>query len=238
MNDMTRATPTLSPYEILRLERIRRNEERLSSLGLLDDKLKPKKKTPSPRKKALPSSTAIATPTRTSRRLKRQPVLYEPILEDVRIPMGASKTKRVERRPATSKFRCEIPSDVYSSPLTAKQEALINNKMEGDFLGKFEDYLTDVDVLSERNRQSVMRQVTKLAEGKGIRYESKQYGWPEGCYFMRGKRITPVDDILKLMEIGRQCEEEWGIDRGNGWLLSHPLKKIFGFQQYHLQGEP
>lgn len=81
----------------------------------------------------------------------------------------------------------------------------------------------------------MLRQITKLASGEGIRYESHAYGWPEGCYFLEGIKIGPADDILKLMDIGRECEEKWGRDHGNGWLLSHPLKKLYMFQQYHLQ---
>ena len=70
--------------------------------------------------------------------------------------------------------------------------------------------------------------------GEGITYESKAYGWPEGCYFMKGKVIGPTDDILHLMEIAQTCEDDWGQDHGNGWLLRHPLKKLYMFQQYHL----
>ena len=79
-----------------------------------------------------------------------------------------------------------------------------------------------------------MRQVTKLVTGEGIRYDSRAYGWPEGCYFLKGTVVKPTDDILKLMDLGRDCEDEWGRDHGNGWLLSHPLKKMYMFQQYHL----
>ena len=98
-----------------------------------------------------------------------------------------------------------------------------------------QDYITQVDALSDQNKRNVLRQITKLATGEGIKYESKAYGWPEGCYFLKGTKVGPTDDILKFMDIGRECEEEWGKDHGNGWLLSHPLKKLYQFQQYHLQ---
>ena len=100
-----------------------------------------------------------------------------------------------------------------------------------------QEYLTQVDSISDQNRRNVLRQITKLASGEGIRYESHAYGWPEGCCFLGGVTVGPADDILKLMDIGRECEEKWGRDRGNGWLLSHPLKKLYMFQQYHLQDE-
>lgn len=99
----------------------------------------------------------------------------------------------------------------------------------------FQDYLTEADQISDQNRRNVLRQITKLATGLGIRYESKAYGWPDDCYFLRGTKVGPTDDILKLMDLGRECEEEWGRDHGNGWLLSHPLKKLYQFQRYHLQ---
>ena len=98
-----------------------------------------------------------------------------------------------------------------------------------------QEYLTQVDSISDQNRRNVLRQITKLASGEGIRYESRAHGWPEGCYFLGGVTVCPTDDILKLMDMGRECEEKWGRDRGNGWLLSHPLKKLYTFQQYHLQ---
>ena len=103
------------------------------------------------------------------------------------------------------------------------------------FISKIKEYLSEVDSLSDQNKRNVMRQVTKLVLGEGIRYDSKAYGWPEGCYFLKGTKVEPTDDILKLMDIGRECEDEWGRDHGNGWLLSHPLKKMYQFQQYHLQ---
>lgn len=77
--------------------------------------------------------------------------------------------------------------------------------------------------------------MTKLATGEGIRYESQKYGWPEGCFFLRGTKVGPTDDIPKLMTLGQKCEDEWGEDRGNGWLLRHALMKMYQFQQYQLQ---
>jgi hypothetical protein len=61
-----------------------------------------------------------------------------------------------------------------------------------------------------------------------------QYGWAEGCYFMKGQQVTPMSDIVQLMKEGQECEDKWGRDRGNGWLLSHPLKKLLLFQQFCL----
>lgn len=237
------AETTLSEYELQRLEKIKRNEKRLAELGLDTAKQNLKRsasyKTPTrKKKKTTAAANANSEPQRSSRRLKRQPVLYEPLMDDDlirKIDSSNSKKKEIAARTSTSKFRCEIPMDLKSSPLSEKEKDLITKKMEEDFLGKFEDYLTEVDELSAQNRRNVMRQVTKLHTGEGITYESKAYGWPEGCYFMKGKVIGPTDDIIHLMEIAQTCEDDWGQDHGNGWLLRHPLKKLYMFQQYHLR---
>ncbi|KAL7495324.1 hypothetical protein ACHAWT_003738 [Skeletonema menzelii] len=230
----------LSEYELLRLEKIKRNEKRLAELGLDKAKQNLKRsatagKTPTQKKKKR-AAAVTQTPQRSSRRLKRQPVLYEPMMDDEIIrKIDAPHSKKKVARTATSKFRCEIPMDLKSSPLSQKEKDLITKKMEEDFLGKFEEYLTEVDELSHQNRRNVVRQITKLHMGEGITYESRSYGWPDGCYFMKGKVIGPTDDILHLMEIAQTCEDDWGQDHGNGWLLRHPLKKLYMFQQYHLR---
>jgi hypothetical protein len=160
-------------------------------------------------------------------------VLYQ--REGMKMDKESSAKSKTASKTPKSKVRCEIPVGELSSPLSKKQKMIIDDKMEGDFLGKFEDYLSYVDVISESNRRNVLKQITKLVDGEGIRYDSKAYGWPEGCHFMKGVKIGPHDDILKLMDIGQQCEDEWGRDHGNGWLLSHPLKKLYQFQQYCLK---
>ena len=91
------------------------------------------------------------------------------------------------------------------------------------------------DKISDSNERSVMRQVRKLALGEGIRYESAKYGWPEGKCFRKGDKITPMHDVVALMDEAVDCEAKWGRDHGNGWLLQHPLKKLLIFQQFCLQ---
>lgn len=237
-------TNTLSEYELQRLEKIKRNEKRLAELGLDNAKKNLKQSASAAKRTPKKKRTAAATrrhvtlsPQRTSRRLKRQPVLYEPLMDDdlIRQIDSSYSKKKKKVAAAKAKFKVDIPMDLKSSPLSEKEKALITKRMEDDFLGKFEDYLTEVDELSHQNRRNVMKQVTKLHMGEGITYESRAYGWPEGCYFLKGKKIGPTDDILHLMEIGIQCEDDWGQDHGNGWLLRHPLKKLYMFQQYYLR---
>ena len=144
------ANTQISPYEQARLDKIKRNEERLRSLGLLAKKhsrqsMKKKRATPSTPKRTLRKARAItpSPPSRSSRRLKRKPVQYEPLLDDdIDLRMARKRFKEVKKKTRTTvantNFKCEVPEGVLSSPLTEKEKATIVKKMEGDFLGKFE----------------------------------------------------------------------------------------------------
>ena len=44
-----------------------------------------------------------------------------------------------------------------------------------------------------------------------------------------------MDDMIELMREGQECEDKWGKDHGNGWLISHPLKKLHLFQEFILK---
>lgn len=132
----------LSEYEQQRLEKIKRNEERLKELGLdkAKDNLKRSAAAPSRKRKKRAAATNITSiPQRSSRRLKRQPVLYEPLMDDEIIrKIDSNFKKQKQARTNKTNFKCDIPMDLKSSPLSEKEKDIITKKMEGDFLGKFE----------------------------------------------------------------------------------------------------
>lgn len=220
----------LSDYEKKRLERIKKNEEYFKKLGL--DKfrlgggknLKRKKSQSEPAKKR--TKTIPITPRRRSTRLSPTSTKVTPptpINDDVVHP-AKSTYRRAARRNIEESWR-----------LSKEEKNVLSEGIDENFLSKFEFFLQYHDKISEQNIRNVMKQVRKLAAGDGIRYESRQYGWPENCYFRRGEKITPLSDIVELMEEGQECENKWGRDHGNGWLLSHPLKKLLLFQQFALE---
>lgn len=43
-----------------------------------------------------------------------------------------------------------------------------------------------------------------------------------------------MSDFIELLNEGQDYENKYGRDRGNGWLLRHPLKKLLLFQQFIL----
>jgi len=141
----------LSPYEQARLDRIKRNEERLASLGLFDAKKKLKAASrrtkaggqPTTPKKPRHAYASAVTPSppRSSRRLKLEPARYVPTLDDDDVPIAVlrRKVKQKMKKTTTSKgFKCDIPMDISSSPLTEDEKAILEKKMGADFLGKFE----------------------------------------------------------------------------------------------------
>lgn len=128
-----------------------------------------------------------------------------------------------------------IAVSIYDPVILTDDEKQVLSQMDQNYLDKFREFLVLHDKISVQNERNVMRQVTKLAHGEGIRYESPKYGWPEGCYFLKGIKVTPLSDFVELLQQAVDAENRWGQDRGNGWLLRHPLKKLLLFQQFCLQ---
>ena len=154
-------TYQLSAYEQARLDKIQRNEERLKSLGLLEAKKRVRKAARQTKHKQQNTSKRTRTtttrskkrgieqrqqPTRTSRRLKHKPVQYEPLMDDDEsLRLVRKKFKEVKKQTksrtsssSSSSFKCDIPPGALTSPLNEKEKKVIEEKMEGDFLGKFE----------------------------------------------------------------------------------------------------
>lgn len=97
-------TNTLSEYELQRLEKIKRNEKRLAELGLDNAKKNLKQSASAAKRTRKKKRTAVASrrhvtlsPQRTSRRLKRQPVLYEPLMDDDLIRQIDSSYKKKKK---------------------------------------------------------------------------------------------------------------------------------------------
>ena len=158
-------THQLSPYEQLRVARIKRNEERLASLGLLDAK-KTLRRASTPTRRGQPStprgrnirpkrhsisSIAAVTPSpvRSSRRLTHKPVQYQPLLDDnddVTLRIARKKFTEIQKKTTTKtlpissgkKIKLNVHMDVSSAPLSKEEKGMIMKKVDGDFLGKFE----------------------------------------------------------------------------------------------------
>lgn len=247
----------LSEYELLRLERIRRNEARLESLGLL--KAQRDVMSHSPKKKKRPQVKVVVTPPGEERRSKRikknrsnggkdeDGLIMLSYYDGDDNDRRATAVKQTDYRQVVEVV--DTTGDDFHTPnrrsllrvstskvvLTKEEkQVLAKNQMDQNYLDKFREFLVYHNKISEQNERNVMRQVTKLALGQGVRYESEKYGWPEGCYFHKGIKVTPLSDLVELFDKAVEAENKWGQDRGNGWLLRHPIKKLLLFQQFCL----
>lgn len=86
---------------------------------------------------------------------------------------------------------------------------------------------------SATNTSRVMRQVRPLAGGEGIKHPRSE---KEGCVFAKGKPVTLGDDLEALFGEAYEFENTHGEDRGHGWLLRHPIKKLLSVQQHLAAG--
>lgn len=217
---MAKSSP-LSDYELLRLQRIKRNQDRLASLGLLHKYKHIKRIVKTPSRKA--TKKIVSPSPRTSRRLQNKPAAVAPLLEDPpRIKLSGSRHSRPRR----------IVEELTPTTLSPEQKKRICSRVSpDDFLDKLQDYLVDVENASSANIARVLRSMKKLTSGQGVRAPQ----WPDDCYLLRGQKIGPEADVAELIERGRECEDDWGRDLGNGWLYSHPLRKLALFQRHLLE---
>jgi hypothetical protein len=206
------------------------NEEHLRSKGLLEAvmALKKPKKTASPKN----HQPAVVTPTppvrRSSRRMRQSPPEYK----------GVDLFSEEQRPHPPKKIKMSRPKRI----IVANKETLSDEDYEKlrsvpDWLEDMEEWLRTVPhgngnkVVSRDNAASVMRQVTKLVSGVGITY----HHWSEGTFFKRGKNIHLHTKMEELYDQAVEMEQKHGRDKGNGWLLKHPIRKMELYQEYRLE---
>jgi hypothetical protein len=84
-------------------------------------------------------------------------------------------------------------------------------------------------IMSDANARCVLRQVTKLAKGDGIMYPT---GWPADVVYFQDTKVDLTFDFDIMLAEAIRYETKYGRDRGNGWLLRHPIKKLKMYQAY------
>ena len=82
---------------------------------------------------------------------------------------------------------------------------------------------------SETNVSRVMRQLERLASGEGVQHPRSRR---KGSCFMEGEALTLAHDMEQLYQEAWNFTDVHGRDLGNGWLLHHPIKKCYAFQQH------
>eukprot|EP00934_Nitzschia_sp_Nitz4_P002536 Nitzschia sp. Nitz4//scaffold87_size112219//44773//45603//NITZ4_004071-RA/size112219-processed-gene-0.129-mRNA-1//-1//CDS//3329559360//2526//frame0 len=154
---------------------------------------------------------------------------------------ATSRSRRRKVMTTLPSFTSSTDESLKEYDLTDSQKQHLKDKQDllqstEALLEAFSNFLAHKDKISPANERNVLRQIGKLVTGQGIRYESAQYGWPEGCIFGEGLSTELLlENLVQWKYRAEEAESEWGRDRGNGWLLRHPLQKLYLFQQYCLE---
>lgn len=103
-----------------------------------------------------------------------------------------------------------------------------------------EAFLSDADLQAEfcprsrgacspANKRQVLGQLALLASGSGIEHRAVL-----GAFFMKGEPLTLAHDASELAARADAWLKATAEDKGNGWLVGHPIGKFAGFQRYIL----
>ncbi|OEU16157.1 hypothetical protein FRACYDRAFT_238745 [Fragilariopsis cylindrus CCMP1102] len=88
--------------------------------------------------------------------------------------------------------------------------------------------------ISDSNARSVINRVKDLTSGRGIGYKN----WPADIRFcgptdsIRKGPITLEYNLHSLLQDAKEFENKHGRDKGNGWLVQHPVKKLILYKDY------
>ena len=96
------------------------------------------------------------------------------------------------------------------------------------WMKQFAEWLEDHDKISRQNARTILRQVTLLAKGAGIGYKH----WPKSVVYLPGTVVDLNFNFDSMLLKAKWYEHKYGEDKGHGWLLRHPLKKLQRYQQY------
>ena len=180
-------------------------------------------KDPKLKKKTKPASTTAAT---TRNGVKKEP---EATPRTQRAEAGAPTTPQRKRTQDTAAL-------VTPSPPLAKKQQTPPSRYRAtmcisdiDWVKDMAKWLEHHNEMSAGNGKSVIRQVNKLAKGLGIGYPRN---WPNNVMFLSGQGVTLHYDFDQLMDQARRYEGKYGKDKGHGWLLRHPIKKLKLYQAH------
>jgi len=148
---------------------------------------------------------------------------------------AAEKKKRSARAAKVTPSPPKKKRSKRTTKSSARPRKLSYDEDGPEWLSDMLDFLENVPhgpsgkTCSSTNAKSVFRQVRKLCSGDGITYK----GWEDGVIFAKDRKITLEDtDLDALHKEARAFEAEHGRDKGHGWLLLHPIKKMKLYKEH------
>jgi hypothetical protein len=147
-----------------------------------------------------------------------------------RVVTPPKRSRPTENTQAQARKRVKVKLEFGST--TSNIHDPTNNEIN---VREFEDWLRRVHKgsggtnISDANARSVMNRVKDLiVEELGVSYKN----WPSHVKFHQDETVTLDTDFAELMSRARLYENTYGEDKGHGWLLRHPIKKLELFRDY------
>jgi len=209
----------VSSYEYKRYLRIQRNNLRIKSLGLDKIKLTSSKKKVVVRFKKEKIEKGKIAVRRSSRKAKRLPIFDGSELENASVILF--KKKKVKRERSYYENR-KVKNFVRI--VNDKERAALLNISKEEWIEDMEYFLAHVLGNSPTNVMRVMSKIKPLVNGKGVRHPFS------GKWFKKGVELNLADDFATMHLEADDWVEENGGDLGHGWLICHPIKKIWRYQ--------
>ncbi|CAB9516685.1 expressed unknown protein [Seminavis robusta] len=161
---------------------------------------------------ALPSSSAIAEASRSK---------------------GSRHSETRDSPPCPHRTRESIPENPIHRRQQVPSARQRSDKNKYVFPASFPQveflhFLEDVQKLSAKNVNGIIRPANKLICGEGIRY--KRWG---KRVFKGNIKVTLSDDLAKLLNEAKAFENKHGEDLGHGWLMRHSIKKLDDFKTWY-----
>jgi hypothetical protein len=209
--------------EKVRLKR-KRIQNKIDSLGLADlTKKKPKAVTKSARR-----SARVTVNPRRSARVAKEPVKFEAL--DAKSDYDDKMFKRRMEIRASQKSRRKSTAKKKSTfdlgqQIGTERRDLLQPIPIAAWVSDMEYYFSVEEGNSKSNVQRVMTVVNKLVAGKGVRHPQTHN------YFLEGTKIHLGMDFRNMLNEASEWVYNNGGDRGNGWLIEHPVKKLWLYQQ-------
>lgn len=100
---------------------------------------------------------------------------------------------------------------------------------EKDWMKDMEYYFSTIEGNSESNVYRVMSTVKKLVAGHGVIHPQT------GASFMKNKPIHLGMDFEQILNEASAYVDTNGGDRGHGWLIEHPLRKLLVYQHTRVE---
>uniref|UniRef100_A0A7S3V9T0 Uncharacterized protein n=1 Tax=Chaetoceros debilis TaxID=122233 RepID=A0A7S3V9T0_9STRA len=247
VKEVTAGVISPNPYlEKIRLKR-KLNEKKLDDLGLTQMKHKRQRKV-TPTKPKNPKDVSIygganssvtpSPPPRRSNRVSKKPVEFKPEEQDFEEALLAQKiVRRRQQQQSSKKFKVKRRTFDLGVQISADQrkKLKLEELSSDDWVDDLEEYFRTVEGNSVSNVQRVMAVVNKLVDGRGVRHPHT------GEVFLKGTKETKRTKDGSYIHMGMDFRSmlddasEWvynnGGDRGNGWLIEHPVKKLWIYQQ-------